>query len=653
MANLTETGRWEAGIYQWETSDPVQGGPNGIDNRPTRELANRTLWLKNELAKAVASIGTNKTEAAQAYALKTTQFTAGAGLTGGGTLGGNRTLSLGTPSDLSETSESVAVSNTHSHKLPRASTTARGIVKTNNTLTGTATDEALSAAMGKKLDEEKLGNTGAQKITKGRLEIASDVWEKLRFTNANGSYWKFETEPVSTSVNGMRFNYLFIDAAGREAARLQFPRLSGTENVAYQSWVEANAARLATGKMNVATTNYYADQSAGYNKSGFYRANGFKLNDIALPSMEIHIAHPEQTNGAHARGIGFSYGSSAAPYGLFTTAWDGQGNYLGMKTVLTELNGVMLTGNQTIDGGKAFRLPALFMAGLKVGRGVDKNAAVLAQGSDDTYLHNPTSNKFLQLKDNGTLSYSGDKIMLHSARSDAVNLDSSDRIATAKAVKTAYDNSIRRGGAVGLGGAGHQIAIGWDTAGLVAKVDNTVQNVGVPSGAIAYFAGETVPFGWLKANGAAVSRTAYAALFAAIGTRYGAGNGSTTFNLPDLRGEFIRGWDDGRKVDTGRTLGSGQADNLPSHRHATGFRFGTSGNEFALIRNNWESSSNVAADVASADVAKNYGHNENYNLIGGMNYQGSNDRYATTREIYDRQGEVRPRNIALMPCIKV
>ena len=41
MANLSEMSRWEAGIYQWETSDPVQGGPNGIDNRPTRELANR------------------------------------------------------------------------------------------------------------------------------------------------------------------------------------------------------------------------------------------------------------------------------------------------------------------------------------------------------------------------------------------------------------------------------------------------------------------------------------------------------------------------------------------------------------------------------------------------------------------------------------
>ena len=48
MANLTENPVWEEGIYQFETSDPVMGGPNGIDNRPTRQLANRTGYLKKK-----------------------------------------------------------------------------------------------------------------------------------------------------------------------------------------------------------------------------------------------------------------------------------------------------------------------------------------------------------------------------------------------------------------------------------------------------------------------------------------------------------------------------------------------------------------------------------------------------------------------------
>ncbi|HFC6389971.1 TPA: pyocin knob domain-containing protein, partial [Neisseria lactamica] len=48
MANLNETAQWETGIYQLETSDPVMGGPDGIDNRQAKQLANRTLWLKNQ-----------------------------------------------------------------------------------------------------------------------------------------------------------------------------------------------------------------------------------------------------------------------------------------------------------------------------------------------------------------------------------------------------------------------------------------------------------------------------------------------------------------------------------------------------------------------------------------------------------------------------
>ncbi|UXZ04860.1 hypothetical protein [Moraxella nasicaprae] len=60
MANLQETPTWEAGIYQLETSDPVMGGENGIDNRAPRQLANRTLWLKNELARQIGVVNSGK-----------------------------------------------------------------------------------------------------------------------------------------------------------------------------------------------------------------------------------------------------------------------------------------------------------------------------------------------------------------------------------------------------------------------------------------------------------------------------------------------------------------------------------------------------------------------------------------------------------------
>lgn len=88
-----------------------------------------------------------------------------------------------------------------------------------------------------------------------------------------------------------------------------------------------------------------------------------------------------------------------------------------------------------------------------------------------------------------------------------------------------------------------------------------------PVSEIAYFARSTAPAGWLKANGGAISRTAYAELYALIGTSFGAGDGFNTFNLPDLRGEFVRGLDDSRGVDPGRVLGSPQAQQLLLHSH--------------------------------------------------------------------------------------
>ncbi|AKZ65595.1 putative tail fiber protein [Sinorhizobium phage phiN3] len=96
----------------------------------------------------------------------------------------------------------------------------------------------------------------------------------------------------------------------------------------------------------------------------------------------------------------------------------------------------------------------------------------------------------------------------------------------------------------------------------------SIANVTGMSGAIMWFARNSAPSGFLKANGAAVSRTTYAALYAAIGTTFGAGDGSTTFNLPDLRGEFIRGWDDGRGIDVSRVFGSAQSANIQSHTHS-------------------------------------------------------------------------------------
>lgn len=90
----------------------------------------------------------------------------------------------------------------------------------------------------------------------------------------------------------------------------------------------------------------------------------------------------------------------------------------------------------------------------------------------------------------------------------------------------------------------------------------------IPAGAVMDFAMNAAPAGWLACDGAAVSRVTYAALFAAIGTTWGAGDGSTTFNLPDMRGYFRRGVGTNGDGTASGAFAVKQADDLKSHTHS-------------------------------------------------------------------------------------
>lgn len=97
--------------------------------------------------------------------------------------------------------------------------------------------------------------------------------------------------------------------------------------------------------------------------------------------------------------------------------------------------------------------------------------------------------------------------------------------------------------------AGHTITMAAFTlvgrgSGAGAATEIPFDTVGVPVGTVLPFAGSSIPSKYLLCAGQAVSRATYADLFTAIGTTYGVGDGSTTFNLPDLRGRVIAGRDD-------------------------------------------------------------------------------------------------------------
>jgi len=193
-------------------------------------------------------------------------------------------------------------------------------------------------------------------------------------------------------------------------------------------------------------------------------------------------------------------------------------------------------------------------------------------------------------------------------------------------------------------------ASGLTAVQLQAAIDEIV-TLTTPAGAVQYFAMATAPTGWIKADGTAISRAAYSSLFSAIGTTYGAGDGSLTFNLPDLRGEFLRGYDDGRGVDTGRVLGSAQVDAMEQHSHYTG-----------VVGQGAELSSYCAAGHISPDIfLKNRHTNGNESgsgpngVTGGVLSSGATVTSAlqnATASCKAASTETRARNIALNACIK-
>ena len=181
----------------------------------------------------------------------------------------------------------------------------------------------------------------------------------------------------------------------------------------------------------------------------------------------------------------------------------------------------------------------------------------------------------------------------------------------------------------------------------------TVQ--GVPSGAVFCLAVSSVPADYLECNGDAVSRTTYAALFAVIGTTYGSTSGSN-FRVPDLRGEFVRGWDHGRGVDSGRSIANSQGDQNESHDHASGslsvhtktltgtatdisetFQVGSTSGIFGKGANGTGPLTPSSADTS---------------VTGTLTINASHDHTFTGSTGSRGGSESRPRNIAMMYIIK-
>lgn len=163
---------------------------------------------------------------------------------------------------------------------------------------------------------------------------------------------------------------------------------------------------------------------------------------------------------------------------------------------------------------------------------------------------------------------------------------------------------------------------------LTAARFNTMENgiesvhneilIALPIGTMAFYGKNTPPAGWLECNGAGLSTTTYAALFAAIAYTFGGSGG--TFNIPDLRGRFVRAYDNstGRDMEGNRAIGHVQAASNKSHQHTFGDH-------------------QPNATGGNGSPATPYCCYRNADVTDYTSYVGS---------------EFRPKNVALLPIIK-
>lgn len=174
---------------------------------------------------------------------------------------------------------------------------------------------------------------------------------------------------------------------------------------------------------------------------------------------------------------------------------------------------------------------------------------------------------------------------------------------------------------------------------------------GVPTGAIIAFPIATAPNGYLACDGSAVSRTTYADLFAFLGTMYGVGDGSTTFNLPNYKGMFLRGWANGSSNDPDRSSRTDRGDGT------VGDNIGTRQGFINYSHTHTASSSTSASGsggfgwvypkAVETSGATDYGYGP-----AGISISASTTTTTTTTVYASGGNETRPINVNVLYCIK-
>ncbi|WKB92142.1 tail fiber protein [Escherichia coli] len=521
MGNLNETEKWEENIYQLETSDPVLGGADGISNRAPRQLANRTKWLKKKTEEAAQSLAEHVRSRNHPDATLTakgfTQLSSATNST-------SETLAA-TPKAVKAAYDLAAgkapVSHTHPWSqitgVPAASLTAKGTVQLSSATNSTS--ETLAAT---------------PKAVKAAYDLAA--------SKAPVSH----THPWS-QITGVPAASL----TAKGTVQLSSAMDSQSETEAATPKAVKAAYDLAAGKAPVSHTHPWS-QITGVPAASLTAKGTVQLSSAINSTSEILAATPKAVKAAYDLAAGKAPVSHTHPW-----------------SQITGVPAASLTAKGTVQLSSAINSTSEILAATPK---AVKAAYDLAAGKAPVSHTHPWSQitgvPAASLTAKGTVQLSS-----------AINSTSEILAATPKAVKAAYDLANGKQPAdatltalAGLATAADRLPYftGADRAALatltaigraiIAKgsIKDVLNYLGLgegsalPVGVPVPWPTATPPAGWLQCNGATFTKEQYPVLARVY----------PTLRLPDLRGEFIRGWDDGRKVDTGRKLLSAQGATL-------------------------------------------------------------------------------------------
>ncbi|AXZ02973.1 phage tail protein [Escherichia coli] len=521
MGNLNETEKWEENIYQLETSDPVLGGADGISNRAPRQLANRTKWLKKKTEEAAQSLAEHVRSRNHPDATLTakgfTQLSSATNST-------SETLAA-TPKAVKAAYDLAAgkapVSHTHPWSqitgVPAASLTAKGTVQLSSATNSTS--ETLAAT---------------PKAVKAAYDLAA------------GKAPVSHTHPWS-QITGVPAASL----TAKGTVQLSSATDSQSETEAATPKAVKAAYDLAAGKAPVSHTHPWS-QITGVPAASLTAKGTVQLSSATNSTSETLAATPKAVKAAYDLAAGKAPVSHTHPW-----------------SQITGVPAASLTAKGTVQLSSATNSTSETLAATPK---AVKAAYDLAAGKAPVSHTHPWSQitgvPAASLTAKGTVQLSS-----------AINSTSEILAATPKAVKAAYDLANGKQPAdatltalAGLATAADRLPYftGADRAALatltaigraiIAKgsIKDVLNYLGLgegsalPVGVPVPWPTATPPAGWLQCNGATFTKEQYPVLARVY----------PTLRLPDLRGEFIRGWDDGRKVDTGRKLLSAQGATL-------------------------------------------------------------------------------------------